>query len=114
VPDIAARFGSFGDECSEVGALFELMSRRPDWYAAAACVTAPSWVSWFPQAGGRSKAATAVCAGCPVRVTCTAWAMAQGPQLKGIWGGLSERERNARRRAAAGDLAILSEGKASA
>ncbi len=42
-----------------------------------------------------------VCAGCPVRTQCLGWAMvamATG-QDAGVWGGLSEDERRARRRA---------------
>jgi WhiB family redox-sensing transcriptional regulator len=48
--------------------------------------------------------AKAVCAGCPVRAECLAWAL-DTAQDAGVWGGLDEEERReirrARRRAAA-------------
>jgi WhiB family redox-sensing transcriptional regulator len=48
--------------------------------------------------------AKSVCAGCPVRVECLAWAL-DTCQDAGVWGGLDEEERReirrARRRAAA-------------
>ena len=39
-------------------------------------------------------AARAVCAGCPIRLDCLALALAT-PSTRGIWGGLTERERRA-------------------
>ncbi len=42
--------------------------------------------------------AKAVCLGCPVRVECLEWALETG-QDAGVWGGLSEDERRALRRA---------------
>jgi WhiB family redox-sensing transcriptional regulator len=44
------------------------------------------------QRRARETVAKAVCASCPVRVECLAWAIASGEQL-GVWGGLNERER---------------------
>ena len=44
--------------------------------------------------------AKAVCSGCPVRVECLAYALAE-PQLQGVWGGTSDTERRALRRHAA-------------
>jgi len=44
---------------------------------------------------GRAKQ---VCAGCPVRAPCLDWALATG-QDAGVWGGTSEDERRALRRA---------------
>jgi WhiB family redox-sensing transcriptional regulator len=43
-------------------------------------------------------AAKSVCARCPVRLECLEWAMGTG-QDSGVWGGLSEEERRALRRA---------------
>ena len=43
-------------------------------------------------------AAKTICDGCRVRVDCLEWAMATG-QDAGVWGGLSEEERRALRRA---------------
>ncbi|MDX5568457.1 WhiB family transcriptional regulator [Streptomyces sp. ID05-04B] len=47
--------------------------------------------------------AKSICAGCPVRPACLAWALDAGEEY-GVWGGKSEAERRAilRRRAAAG------------
>lgn len=42
--------------------------------------------------------AKAVCMQCPVRAECLEWALATG-QDAGVWGGLSEEERRALRRA---------------
>lgn len=42
--------------------------------------------------------ARAVCAQCDVRMQCLEWAMSTG-QEAGVWGGLSEEERRALRRA---------------
>ncbi len=49
-------------------------------------------------AAAQIAAAKAVCAGCEVRLKCLEWAMATG-QDSGVWGGLSEEERRALRRA---------------
>jgi WhiB family redox-sensing transcriptional regulator len=38
-----------------------------------------------------------VCANCPYRVACLTYAM-ENPDLQGIWGGLTEKDRNAVRR----------------
>ena len=56
--------------------------------------------AWFPEAGERAEAAKAICARCPVQAPCLAYALDR-PELRGIWGGLSERERRAIRRKAA-------------
>lgn len=54
-------------------------------------------------------AAKAVCMRCEVRLQCLEWALATG-QDTGIWGGLSEDERRALRRARRrGDLTSLPE-----
>lgn len=52
-------------------------------------------MTWFPERGSNGRAAKRVCAGCPVRAQCRAWALAQGPDLHGIWAGMDRRERNA-------------------
>ncbi|MFN2543498.1 MAG: WhiB family transcriptional regulator [Actinomycetota bacterium] len=44
------------------------------------------------------RAAKSVCSRCPVRLHCLEWAMGTG-QDSGVWGGLSEEERRALRRA---------------
>jgi len=49
-------------------------------------------------AASQIAAAKAVCQRCDVRLACLEWAMATG-QDAGVWGGLSEEERRALRRA---------------
>ena len=49
-------------------------------------------------AASQIAAAKAVCLRCDVRAECLEWAMATG-QDAGVWGGLSEEERRALRRA---------------
>ncbi len=55
---------------------------------------------FFPGQGEDASAAKKVCAGCPVRDQCLAFALENGVK-HGIWGGLSERERRRLRRGAA-------------
>nr|WP_324613310.1 WhiB family transcriptional regulator [Mycobacteroides chelonae] len=47
---------------------------------------------FFPEKGGSTREAKAVCQRCPVRDACLEEALAQDERF-GIWGGLSERER---------------------
>ena len=49
-------------------------------------------------AATQTAAAKAICLVCPVRTECLEWAMATG-QDSGVWGGMSEDERRALRRA---------------
>jgi WhiB family redox-sensing transcriptional regulator len=44
------------------------------------------------QRDAREEAAKAICASCPVRAECLAWALAADERL-GVWGGKNERER---------------------
>jgi WhiB family redox-sensing transcriptional regulator len=55
---------------------------------------------FHPDRGGSITAAKRVCAGCPATTQCLDWALATN-QRWGIWGGLSTRERDHVRRAAA-------------
>ena len=71
----------------------------PGWADQALCAQADP-EAWFPEAGAWAKLAKAICATCPVLGPCRAYALAH-PELRGIWGGLSERERRAVRRGAA-------------
>lgn len=61
------------------------------WQSKARCLEADPEV-FFPERGGSSKAARAVCNQCPVRVECLRYALQNREQF-GIWGGTSERER---------------------
>lgn len=72
------------------------LARGEDWRSAAACqATDPDL--FFPVSGsGKSleqvERAKAICAACPVRRDCLAFALRIG-QADGIWGGLTEEER---------------------
>lgn len=61
------------------------------WYADALCAeTDPE--AFFPEKGGSTREAKAVCAECLVRAECLDFAL-DTFQRFGIWGGCSERER---------------------
>jgi WhiB family redox-sensing transcriptional regulator len=61
------------------------------WQDLALCAeTDPE--AFFPEKGGSSRDAKAVCMACPVRAQCLDYAL-ETHQLFGIWGGLSERQR---------------------
>lgn len=62
-----------------------------DWQARAACADVDPEI-FFPERGGSSRAARAVCARCEVRMQCLEYALKNKEQF-GIWGGTSERER---------------------
>lgn len=62
----------------------------PEWRRQAACRGASTGI-FFPQPGEDVRPAIAVCAGCPVREPCLAFAL-QSSQ-PGVWGGKSEKER---------------------
>jgi len=70
--------------------------RRSDWRDRAACRNSDPEL-FFPDGEIRSartnvKAAKVLCRGCPVNAACLSWALASGEQA-GIWGGLTEDER---------------------
>ena len=48
--------------------------------------------AFFPEKGGSTREAKAVCAACFVQAECLDWALTTNERF-GIWGGLSERER---------------------
>jgi len=73
---------------------------KPAWHADAACKEHPE-LTWFPAVGEDVRAAKAVCSTCLVVGECRSWSLAQGPELQGLWGGLSAQERKRRRRPAA-------------
>jgi WhiB family redox-sensing transcriptional regulator len=56
--------------------------------------------AFFPERGGSTRDAKAVCASCPVLVECRTYGMEHNERF-GVWGGLSERERRVLRRRAA-------------
>jgi WhiB family redox-sensing transcriptional regulator len=67
-----------------------------EWQAHARCAEVDPEI-FFPERGGSSKAARAVCAQCTVREKCLDYALNNKEQF-GIWGGTSERERRKLRR----------------
>jgi WhiB family redox-sensing transcriptional regulator len=67
-----------------------------DWQSDAACSDVDPEI-FFPERGGSSKAARAVCSQCQVRGQCLEYALNNKEQF-GIWGGTSERERRRLRR----------------
>jgi WhiB family redox-sensing transcriptional regulator len=60
---------------------------------------------FFPGRGGDTGPALDVCRGCTVRAECLAEALDQ-PERFGIWGGMSERERRAIRKARRAGLQV--------
>src|SRR5215468_6325965 len=75
-----------------------------EWQNGAACNIVqnpdidPDW--WYPSTGESrefDRKAKAICATCPIRVTCLEKAMAN-PDEQGTWGGYTEQERHALRR----------------
>ena len=93
-----------GMDRNEPGAAADLLDLlvwgKPAWHADAACREHRE-LSWFPAKGDDMTAARAVCSGCLVLCECRSWALAQGAELQGLWGGLSGQERRRRRRRAA-------------
>ena len=81
-----------------VATLTGLLLRRPAWMAHAACRDHPR-VNFFPRPGESLEPARAVCAACPVRLPCVDYAVSD-PDLGGVWGGTSPRQRVAIRRQA--------------
>lgn len=72
--------------------LLDLLSEmRADWHSQANCRGIDPEL-FFPERGGSSAEAKAVCAGCVVREQCLDYAL-ENHERFGIWGGLSERQR---------------------
>lgn len=68
------------------------------WQEHALCAqTDPE--AFFPEKGGSTREAKAVCQSCEVREECLQYALDHDERF-GIWGGLSERERRRMRRLA--------------
>ncbi len=68
------------------------------WQQFALCAqTDPE--AFFPEKGGSTREAKAICASCEVRAECLEYALAHDERF-GIWGGLSERERRRLKRRA--------------
>ena len=74
-----------------------MAAQGQQWRLAAACHSADPDLFFPVSSAGRSleqvTAAKRICAGCPVQSECLAFAL-HTHQTHGIWGGLSEQERN--------------------
>lgn len=78
--------------------LLAVALRRPSWHHQGACRGPENrGVEWFPQRGEDPEPARAVCSGCPVRERCLEHALEA--REVGVWGGTTDRERTALRRA---------------
>ncbi len=71
--------------------------RELTWMDDAACADHPEPDLWFPERGGTTKAAKAICATCPVRAECLQYAL-DDPDVEGVWGGTSTKDRKQIRR----------------
>jgi len=81
----------------DIDEAFEEMLQRPTWQQEAACRGQGSR-QWVGETDGLPYAAQkAVCAECPVREPCLAYALAN-KSLAGCWGGTTEGERRELRR----------------
>lgn len=69
------------------------------WMADGLCVDADNPDAWFPHPKHEAAAAKKLCAGCPVRAKCAAFAVADST-LEGIWGGTTFGQRDWLRRKA--------------
>jgi WhiB family redox-sensing transcriptional regulator len=80
---------------------------RPTWQREAACRGRPSrW--WFNERGGLElELARRLCAGCPVRSPCLAYALEVDDNLVGVWAGTTTADRDRMREA--GSAAVVEE-----
>jgi len=74
-----------------------LTLERADWMKRGACRGAHI-NAFFPERGGATKEVKAICASCPVLTECREHVLDIPHHEKGIWGGLSERQRRAMRK----------------
>jgi WhiB family redox-sensing transcriptional regulator len=85
------------DNPARVGASPLFLVNLPGaWVEAALCAqTDPD--EWFPEKGGLTAPAKAICARCPVTQSCLDYAL-EHDEPYGVWGGLTRRERLTRQR----------------
>jgi WhiB family redox-sensing transcriptional regulator len=74
------------------------IEKPPEWMADGLCAQVDPEL-WFPEKGGSTRQAKAVCARCTVCPECLAYALANDDRF-GVWGGTSERDRRRMTRAA--------------
>lgn len=76
-----------------------LVEAPPEWTRDAVCAqTDPE--AFFPEKGDSTRPAKRICAACPVRAECLAYALDHDERF-GVWGGLSAVERRRLKRRAA-------------
>jgi len=68
----------------------------PEWMTGGVCAQVDPDL-WFPEKGGSTRQAKALCARCPVHPECLAYALEHDERF-GIWGGASERDRHRMKR----------------
>lgn len=73
------------------------MFKPEPWMADALCAQTDPDV-FFPELGGSTREAKAICAKCPVLARCRAFALEHGE--RGVWGGTSDGDRTRLRRKA--------------
>jgi WhiB family redox-sensing transcriptional regulator len=86
-----AELDSDGPAARTASLLLSAVEEFPHWVSLARCVETDPEV-FFPEKGGSTRAAKAICRGCEVREECLAEALVCDERF-GVWGGLSERER---------------------
>lgn len=74
----------------------DTLQRAYDWRDDALCRLADDPGLWFPEHSNQISPARRWCDLCPVRQVCGEWAIAHPQQ--GIWGGMSEAQRDEIRR----------------
>jgi WhiB family redox-sensing transcriptional regulator len=73
----------------------EIFDRPESWQERGRCTDLPSRkidALFFPERGGSTKAARALCSECCVKAECLEYAL-ENREGFGIWGGTSERDR---------------------
>lgn len=86
---------SGGDENGVEGSLLDLLyAGPPAWMKDALCRDHPE-VTFFPDLGQSARPAKRVCDDCLVKRQCREWSLEQGPELDGVWAGMSQLERRA-------------------
>lgn len=79
-----------------IGTFEHLINREP-WQEQAVCRQVDIGDMFFPEKGGSTKEAKAVCAACPVIDECLQFALDNNIRF-GVFGGASERERRRMKR----------------
>lgn len=77
-----------------VHSILEALRKREPWMTQAACQTHPPHL-WFPTRGEPTRPAKTICNTCPVQTNCLHYGI---NEHHGIWGGLSEHERDTYRK----------------